>query len=364
MIDKNTLARLYAQYRAQSLTEAERAQFRQALHDPANADLLNEVLDEDWSAIAPGELEDVSPEKAEAIYGAVLRTRHTRRLWPRIAAAASILLVCSAGGYFLLRQVPKPEALLPATDGITLTVAHQTIPIAYHHKGQIAQHAHQTDSLIAYQATDEQPQQETLTNNSGHRITVRLADGTEAILDVASTLNYPSAFTGKERRVALNGQAYFKVKHDAGHPFYVDYAGETTEDIGTEFNIHAYADEPASTTLINGSIKVNNTLLKPGEQLTGNQITRANIEAVTAWLQDQMILHNEKLEAIMRDVARIYQVKVIWQYEQSKQFTFGGFVSRSKKLANLLNFMRRTGQVDFRVEGKTIYVIKPNSLNP
>ncbi len=153
--------------------------------------------------------------------------------------------------------------------------------------------------------------------------------------------------------------AYFKVKHDAAHPFYVNYAKETTEDIGTEFNIHAYADEPASTTLITGSIKVNAKLLKPGEQITNGNITVANLAEVTAWLQDQMILHHEKLENIMRNVARIYQVNVIWQYEQSKQFTFGGFVSRSKKLANVLNFMRGTGQVDFRVEGKNIYVIKP-----
>jgi ferric-dicitrate binding protein FerR (iron transport regulator) len=353
---------LFERYIAKTATPEERLEFQEILKAGQHDAQIKALLDAHFRhahAEAPGLL---PTDLAYALVQAQLRP--VRRLWPRIAAAASILLICSAGGYLLLNRQPgqpKPEALLPASNGITLTVAgQQPIPIAYHHTGRITPGTVQQDSLLTYTADQTKVEQQTLTNNSGHRISLQLADGTEAILDVASSLSYPSAFTGKERRVTLNGQAYFKVKHDARHPFFVDYAGQTTEDIGTEFNIHAYANEPASTTLINGRIKVNNTLLKPGEQLTDNEITQANIEAVTAWLQDQMILHNEKLENIMRDVARIYQVSVVWQYPQSKQFTFVGFVSRNKKLASMLNFMRRTGQVDFRVEGKTIYVIKPD----
>jgi len=294
----------------------------------------------------------------------IIAQPRVRRLWPRIAAAASILVFLSAGGYLLLRrpaEPPKPEALLPAGNGITLTVAGQkVIPIAYHHQGRITAGAVQQDSLLTYTGDQSVVEQQTLANNSGHRISVQLADGTEAILDVASTLNYPSAFTGRERRVALNGQAYFKVKHDAAHPFFVDYGGQSTEDIGTEFNIHAYAGEPLVTTLVSGSIRVNRVVLQPGEQLADGQVQRADLSAVLSWLQDRMILHGETLENIMRNVARIYRVNVVWQDEASRKLTFGGMVNRATRLSAMLNFMRETGKVDFRVEGKTIYVIKPN----
>ena len=88
-MDKLILTQLYAKYRAHTLTEAEREQFRQFLNDTANEELLHQVLDEDWDAIREEELEDVAPEKAEAIFQAAIRQpSKTKRLWPRIAAAA------------------------------------------------------------------------------------------------------------------------------------------------------------------------------------------------------------------------------------------------------------------------------------
>lgn len=310
-----------------------------------------------------GEKELLETEMERNIWSLIDRQPKVKRLWPRIAAAASLILVGSAIGYQVFRSKTvqfEPEALLPAMTGITLTTSSgKVISIAYHHRGQLNSQVRQTDSLLAYQGNNGTAEMQTLTNNSGHKLTVQLADGSETILDVASALTYPSAFTGRERRVSLNGQAYFKVKHNAQQPFYVDYQNQTTEDIGTEFNIYAFTGEPAATTLISGRVRVGNQTLQPGEQFLNGRIRLANIEEVTGWLQDRLIFHKESLENIMNSVARIYKVQVVWQDEASRKLTFGGSVNRSKKLANVLDFMRRTGKVDFRVEGKTVYIIKP-----
>ncbi|HEY4325136.1 MAG TPA: FecR domain-containing protein [Mucilaginibacter sp.] len=356
-MDRKDITELLDKVKAGTASPAEEAAVKRWLHQ------LNE---NDASGLSD---DDLAQGRA-AMWQAIQQAQHSRvrPLWTRIAAAASILLVLGAGSYFVLRPkgnvVLQPEAMLPATQGITLRVAGQKpIIIAYHHKGQINDKIDQTDSLLRYQTGTNTAEMQTLTNNSGHKITVQLADGTETILDVATTLTYPSAFTGKERRVSLNGQAYFKVQHNAEQPFFVDYHGQTTEDIGTEFNIHAYDNEPSATTLVSGSIKVDRQILKPGEQLIEGKIQPANLFVVMAWLQDKMELRGETLENFMRNVARIYHVTIVWEDATIRGQTFGGTVRRNTTLASVLNFVRETGKADFRVDGKTIYVTKPKKIN-
>lgn len=308
-----------------------------------------------------------------------------RKLWPRIAAAASVLLLLSTGAYFILHKTPAqqtaqndPEQISPVQKGVVLTIAKgQQIILQQNHNGRIAVMANtqitQTGNILNYQQNqpDAQKQEmQTLTNNSGSKFTVDLADGSEATLDVASSLTYPVAFNANDRRVSMTGQVYFKVKHDTRHNFLVDYRNEETRDIGTEFNINAYDDEPlVKTTLITGAIsvrlsnlKTGGLLLKPGEQVIADgdnlKVAPANIEESTAWLQGQMVFHHQTLEAIMRNVARIYNVTVIWKDPETKKLTFGGSVTRSEKLATILNYFRKAGDVDFLVEGKTVTVIR------
>jgi transmembrane sensor len=134
------------------------------------------------------------------------------------------------------------------------------------------------------------------------------------------------------------------------------------EDIGTEFNVNAY--EHTKTTLITGAVKVSESekslMLKPGEQAVDMIVKEANIEEVTAWLQGQIIFHHETLENILKTVARVYDVTIIWQDPETKRYKFGGSVSRTDKLANVLNYLRKAGKVDFKVEGKTVKVFKRN----
>jgi transmembrane sensor len=305
--------------------------------------------------------------------------------WRRIAAAASILLFLSAGAYFWLHKQPvqqtaqnDPEQIAPVQKGVLLTLAKgQQIALNQKHNGQIANTGHtqisQMDSVLRYQgngSVSEKPELNTLTNNSGAKFSVTLADGSQATLDVASSLTYPVAFSRNDRRVSMTGQVYFKVKHEARQRFLVYYKNEVTQDIGTEFNINAYDDEPKiKTTLISGVIsvrlskaKTGGLLLRPGEQVIASgdemKVAPANIEETTAWLQEQMVFHHETLENILRNVARVYNVTIIWQDPETKKLTFGGSVTRSEKLATVLNYFRKAGNVDFLVEGRTVKVFK------
>src|SRR4051812_35951096 len=102
-MDKKTLIQLYAKRHSGQLNGPEREQFYQALHDPMSEGLLDDVVEDDWFAITADELYDVSTERAEAIFRAIVHK--PKILWPRFAAAASILLMLGTGAYFLHQRL-------------------------------------------------------------------------------------------------------------------------------------------------------------------------------------------------------------------------------------------------------------------
>lgn len=336
----------------------------------------------EWDAGELGPLEDRKSHLFENIHAEIKRQSPAKviPLYYKLVAAASIALLIIGGAWFYRHQEPvtsqlvqnQPEAISPKQQGIFLTLGNgKHLVIDQRHHGQLktddGAEAEQSGEALTYSAQSAVTAvaTQTLTNNSGNKFSLTLADGSQVYLDAQSTITYPTMFNGKERKVSITGQAYFKVKHNAGQPFYVTAANETVEDIGTEFNINAYEDETAiKTTLVEGAVKINHTLdLKPGEQaqFINNELKTvpADIEAVTAWLQGKMVFHHEPLESILNKVSRIYDIQIVWLDIDLKKHKFGGSVNRTKQLATILNFFRNTGEVDFLVEGKTVKVFKP-----
>lgn len=276
------------------------------------------------------------------------------RLPVRISiAAAAVLVLATTAILFFNRQQPKPavaEAILPKTQGITLTLANgKTIAIAYGHHGSISRGIVQQDSVLKYTATETADEVHTLTNNSGRRFSTDLPDGTEVTLDIQSSVTFHT----KIREVSMTGQDYFKVKHNSQQPFKVTAGNQTIEDIGTQFNVNAY--ESPKTTLVEGAVKVNGNLLKPGQQIENDQIHDADISEVTSWLQDKITYKNASLETVMNEVSRIYNVRIVW-HDDLKKHPFFIILNRSEPLTNVLNYLRKTSTIDFKVEKQTITI--------
>lgn len=189
---------------------------------------------------------------------------------------------------------------------------------------------------------------------------VVLPDGTQVFLNADSKLEFPGKFFGGERRVKLTGEAYFVVVHNSKMPFKVESAGQIVEDIGTEFNINAYADERSTkTTLVEGSAKVNEVILKPNQQssLNGTRIKVENVdtELFIAWKNNQFIFEHDDIRYIMRMISRWYNVEIVYQGELPVT-TFSGAVSRFANVSEVLRPLESTGQVKFKIEGMKIFV--------
>jgi transmembrane sensor len=265
------------------------------------------------------------------------------------------------------------KAMVTLADG-------RTVLLSSLDKGLLAEQANVelvklADGRIAYQTKDgkivSELQYNTLTNPVGSKvIDMMLADGTHVWLNAGSSLTYPVAFAGKDRRVRISGEAYFEVAHNPSKPFYVTRNNLEVRVLGTHFNVNAYDDEKdIKVTLLEGSVKVATTgkataiILKPGQQAVNRANTddvsvvlNANADQAIAWKDDKFQFQQTNIQEIMRQVARWYDV-VIEYRGNTAAINFDGTLSRQVSVTELLKRFEATGLVRFEIEDNKIIVI-------
>ncbi len=200
----------------------------------------------------------------------------------------------------------------------------------------------------------------------GGENTVVLSDGSIVRLNSDSKLTYPVCFTGKQRTVMLEGEAFFDVAADAGHPFVVRTHYGEVRVLGTAFNINAYNDNEACyTTLVHGKVCISSLMdeyeeLIPGEQAvmwTDRIEKRAvNVEDYTGWINGIFSFHSETLCSIMSKLERWYNIEVVYEDPELKQLTYSGTVKRYENINSFLNAFELTGDLTYRVKGRRIYL--------
>lgn len=373
------------------ISEDERTLLNQWINNSErNAQLFNRITDAATLAGALLELQGTDTETALLNAKQKIAEEKYKQIrpatwhWTRIAAAASIILCLSVGGYFLLHQKTSPQIaqtqthdIAPGNNQATLTLANgQKIILTKGLNGKLAQQGNMSIRVnsgneIAYtaSATKGEPiQYNTLSTKNGEQspYPLILSDGTKVWLNAASSVTYPTAFVGKERVVNITGEAYFEVVHHAAQPFKVNVNGQTIEDIGTRFNINAYHDEPNSkTTLLEGSAKVsfgtNSELLRPGQQAVlhagGLSVNEADTEETMAWKEGMFRFNSATLDNIMKQVSRWYDVDIVYQDEALRSKHFSARTTRFGRVSQLLHNLELIGEVKFRVEGKKIIVL-------
>lgn len=298
------------------------------------------------------------------------------RLWTKIAVAASVILALFFGSYYLLNRHQEKyivrnqtDIVQPGTNKAVLTLANgQTIILNNAHTGQLASQGSsrvtKADSgLLVYQNEPKAKRQKlnasveynTLKIPRGGQYRLVLPDGTKVWLNAASSIRFPTAFTGKVRRVSVRGEVYMEVAKDVNKPFIV-HAGHTNiKVLGTRFNVMAYDDQPAvATTLLQGSIKVGisgtkeATILTPGQQAsvdkTGKSIKVKKVDAtaVAAWIHGLLSMKDCGVREFMDKLSRWYDVDI--EYEgKVPQKRFGGLINRNAPLSNVLSALEAAG---------------------
>lgn len=208
----------------------------------------------------------------------------------------------------------------------------------------------------------------TLTIPRGQNYKVTLADGTEVWLNTDTKFSYPSKFTDGERRVSLQGEAYFKVKRDPQHPFIVEANGVETKVLGTEFNVRSYGKYNSYVTLIKGSVEVKNrdsqahhVRLVPGQEAKLNadgsfDMAEVDVDSYVYWKEGFFYFDNVDLESIMKDIGRWYNLNVVFQNEQVKSYKMHFLADRKDGVERVVKLLNSMGKMHVEVINNSLVV--------
>ena len=389
MEDNLRIADLISAYLLERLTPAEEKELNDWLKlNSKNRELFDQIVNEQKLESGLESLKSFDSAgaltKIKQHPQLLTKTKVSYIRWTTIAAAASVLLFLSIGGYFLLhKQTPKQQIaqnqplhndIAPGGNKAILTLGNgKKIVLTDAKNGTIAKEDNKIikkgiDGTVSYEANGSTGNNRQLTYNTvttprGGQWPVVLPDGTKVILDAASSIKYPVSFNGNERKVEITGQVYFEVAHNTAKPFRVTVKGQTIEDLGTHFDINAYEDEPAiKTTLLEGSVKVSkdgqSVLLKPGQEaiLQGHQIkvADADIELAVAWKNGLFQFDNAPLPEVMRQLSRWYDVDITYEGKIPDR-AFSGKLYRNVKASQVLDILAYK-KIHYRIEGKKIII--------
>ena len=399
MITDNELRLLWDTYlRDGKLSPAEWQHLRLLFLDPRYKGLLEELLTELYET-QPEKANSNAPSFPEAyaeVWEKLEAESNTsaspvlplhRRGWWRYAAAAALLGAICLTFFFwwprpssgLTAKLPQnvDTTIQPGGDRATLTLADgSVILLTEAADGTLASQGSsrvikRSNGEIVYEgggSENSAPLYNTVSTPRGGKFRLSLPDGSKVWLNAASSLRYPTSFTGSTRDVVLTGEAYFEIAHNPAQPFHVQANDMQVEVLGTHFNVMAYDNEAGlATTLLEGSVRVRTPRqqmqLKPGEQALeegGAMSLRhdVNVQQVVAWKNDYFQFNGDGLDRLMRQLERWYDVTVVYE-GAVPQKSFGGKVSRSSPLTDVLKALELAG-VKFRMEGRKIIVADMN----
>jgi len=299
----------------------------------------------------------------------------------RWAAAAIFLFAVATTWYTLMQTRAKAPPVytgnvLPGHDGARLRLSNGSIVTLDSMKnGVIATQGGlriiKEDNKIIYKADSSHTAAATLAYNeiiadNGRKITAQLPDGSTVWLNAGSAVRYPLQFPAHERLVSMTGEAIFRVVHKDKQPFRVKVNNQLVEDIGTEFNINAYDDEPViRTTMVEGMASVmagqQKIILKQGQEAQNQdgrlRSAKGDIEKAIAWRNGLFSFDHADLKTVLRQFTRWYDVEVRYEAKIPEE-TFTGEMERRLTLSEALDNLQRMG-VRFRIEADKRIIVLP-----
>ncbi|MFT4155870.1 FecR family protein [Parafilimonas sp.] len=381
------LKHLLDQYVNNRATNPEKEELRKMISEPANKPVFTEVIAENLQFEKNEEtnLESftrlaqkaVQVDKGDTDVAAIpVRTLFSWRL--KWVAAASVVLIIGTISYFFfdgressvaIVEPRKAGDILPGRMGAVLTLANgkQILLDTAKKDFVISQGALETKvvgSSLVYEGKGAQQEFNTVSTPNGRQYQLKLPDGTRVWLNAASSVHYPLAFSGNERKVDITGEVYFEVEKNAGMPFIVNVNNKATIKVtGTHFNVNAYDNEPNITaTLLEGKIKMTagnrEKALIPGQQALSGEgtvfVKPANEEEVMAWKNGFFNFENVSLEEVMRQLERWYDIEV--KYSGAiPDIELEGKMTRDVTLNGLLNVLKKLN-VNAVLQGRTLIV--------
>jgi len=319
--------------------------------------------------------------------------------------AASILLIIAVGTYVLIKKTPPQQVaasykILPGKEGAILTLADGSqVLLDSIQNGVVAMQAGTTAKIVngtlVYEGVGKEVEYNVMSTPKARKFHVILPDGTNAWLNSASSIRYPTTFTGNERKVTITGEVYFEVatlrlRSGLKMPFNVNVNNQAQiEVLGTHFNVKAYDNERVlKVTLLEGKVKVikadgnrpsyakasagkvegreESVILKPGEQATISQSSQQSqfrlshpipvqTDGVMAWKNGVFDFNDISFQDAMAQLERWYDIEVVYEKGIPTNVELNGKMTKDITLNELVGILEKIG-VKCRLEGRKLLI--------
>ena len=397
-MNKTSLDRFFSN----QCSPVEREEIIRWLLDPSNDLLIKHWLREHWDTLSVDELVsiDEAPDM-EKIWGKIRSSIKENQLksglekapsgfnkfhFKKIAVAA-IMIGVLLSTYFIYtvnsvdhmgladaNLKPSNDIAPPAQARATLKLADgSTVYLDSNVNGTLAMQGgieikrNEGGEIIYSGAASDAISMNTLSLPKGSKpIRLLLSDGSLVWLNAASSITYPTAFVGKERKVSMMGEAYFEVSENKAMPFFVEHDQLLVKVLGTHFNVNTYENEASNkVTLLSGLVDVGNgkisKRLVPGQQASVSKTVfsvdeNIDTDEVLAWKNGQFYFGGSDIRSIMKQIERYYDVEV--EFRDEVPYRFVAKISRDVNVSAFLEKLELTNLIHFKIEGKKIIVMK------
>ena len=375
---------LLNRYLNKESTQEEFEELFDSIEDIDLSKILNDQMDKHFDAIEIS-ADDNQMEWVKTHKKILLTQKPSNSKYWKLAIAATFLLCGSFLGFWILsgnnpvqhQELSFKNDVTPSANKAVLTLSNGSkVVLDNRADGLLANEGNvniekTADGSLRYRMAETNRTSNNIEENynsieipKGGHYQLILPDGTKVWLNAASSLKYPTIFTGKKRVVILTGEAYFEVAKNKKLPFIVQSRDVETLVLGTHFNINAYNENPeVKATLLEGSINIAKgnirKLISPGEQAVFQssksefKVINPDLEEVMAWKNGLFIFENTQFDELICELERQYDMSVKYIGKQPI-IHYSGVLPRNKPLSQILNVLEETGEVDFGIEGKTI----------
>ncbi|MDR2281882.1 MAG: DUF4974 domain-containing protein [Sphingobacterium sp.] len=296
----------------------------------------------------------------------------------RWVAAAAIILSVSVGSYFLsqYQEARDPysqsadiailpgenKAVLTLSDGRQIALTNNSAETA---KDQGVIISKTATGLLQYRLDPNLTigkGYNTIATPRGGQYEVILPDGSQVTLNAESSLRFAVDMHHQPKRIVeLRGEGYFHVAKDSKRPFIVRSDQQEIQVLGTIFNLNTYHSSRQLTTLLEGSILINQKQkLRPGQQALVEDkqihVSTVDVNDFVDWKNNSFIFRNERLASIMERVGRWYNVDYTFENNDCRDITFNGEISRYAKVEDILELLKVTSKVKFQIQGRAITI--------
>jgi transmembrane sensor len=271
----------------------------------------------------------------------------------------------SNGNFIVGNELESADILLVTGDQTTTFQGNVDIEIEENKTARVrSEQAAEAEISIEQHATNK------LIVPYGKRSEILLSDGTRAWLNSGSTLEFPSAFSGKRREVFLSGEMYIEVAPMKDKSFVVHTPGYNVKVYGTKFNVSAYSGTPSNVVLVEGRVSLQTAereelFLSPKEQAvfsetTGTFDTReVDIRSFISWKEGYLTFADTPVTDALKQIERYYNLSFNLDNNVSfKGLTCTGKIILSDNLDNVMTALSLISGTEYKRENNRIYIYK------